>query len=308
MSARGRSGIRVLPARAGFFRRASAPGADNSMKDGGGVLNKRSIPIAIVSCILALAGLAGYFAVPVDTGAEPARLLMENPGGRVVFTHKDHATPGGAYGDIACAACHHDLKIAGQEGEAPSVMLCTACHGTADDPDFIASHQDTYRAKGGDASCISCHHGSFAGLSDKWSHEAHFEYSGEDCESCHHPDYARKSGQIMLVKPQKCSNCHTARPNPLSPTTLKDASHIKCRTCHEELFESGSEGCATCHTFVSSKDAAKDGKSPDYTACSTCHGAMIGGMDAYHGNCMSCHDKAGKGPGKEAPCTQCHTP
>lgn len=256
--------------------------------------------MAIVGCLLALAGIAGYF-MPTPTEATPSRLLMENPGGRVVFTHKDHSTFGGRYGDNACADCHHELKVAAAtptDGEQPSVLNCTACHGTADDPDFIASHQDYYAENGGDKACAGCHHETFSGFSEKWNHKEHWEYAAEDCSTCHHTDGTTVSGRKMTnIRPQRCANCHTPRPNSMTPTVRKDAGHQSCATCHEDWFSKGVEGCRTCHS-------AKQ----EYTSCATCHNPIPGGMDAFHNSCMGCHDKAGKGPGKKAPCAQCHAP
>ncbi|MDR0339382.1 MAG: hypothetical protein LBH65_03795 [Desulfovibrio sp.] len=277
-------------------------------------MNKRSVPIAIVSCILALAGLAGYF-TPAAMEAEPARLLMENPGGRVVFTHNAHSAPGGPYGDIACADCHHELKVspaAVKDGQNPGVKSCTACHGSADSPAFVDSHQELYRP-GGDAACVSCHHGRMAGYSSKWSHDDHWTYAGDDCQSCHHPErYEARPGKFMNIKPQKCRNCHTARPNPMTAATLKDAAHAKCRSCHEDLFEAGANGCAVCHNLKSSAVELAEGTfTRTYPACGNCHAPISGALDAFHGNCMTCHDAnkskgMGKGPGKAAPCGQCH--
>ena len=252
------------------------------------------------------------------------RLLLENTGGRIVFTHKAHSTPGGALGDISCATCHHELPIApasapghapeaapdsGKDGTKPSVLPCTACHGAAEDPGFVLAHQERYRAEGGDASCLSCHHTSIAGLSEKWNHLEHREYAGDDCESCHHPQqFAFTPGRVMTIKPQRCANCHTPKPNPLTGTTRKEAAHERCESCHSDLFEAGSKGCATCHALV--PPAAKS--APDATgthdACASCHVSVSSGMDAFHNGCRGCHDRTGKGPGKEAPCIQCHAP
>lgn len=250
--------------------------------------------------------------MPTPTEATPARLLMENPGGRVIFTHKDHSTPGGVYGDAACADCHHELKIAPgavTEKETPPVMRCTACHGSADDPNFIASHQEYYRVKGGDASCVTCHHGRVDGFSEKWNHKDHWDYAG-DCETCHHErPYEYKPGKFMNIRPQKCANCHTPKSNPLSATTRKDAGHQRCKSCHSDWFTEGSTGCATCHSLKSSaKELAEGVFDKTYPSCGSCHKPIPGAMDAFHGNCMSCHDKAGKGPGAKAPCAQCHMP
>lgn len=238
---------------------------------------------------------------------------MENPGGRVVFTHKAHSTPGGAYGDVACAVCHHELKISPASPEAgaqPAVMLCTDCHGTTDIAGFIASHQAKYEAKGGDASCISCHHARFAGYAEGWNHEEHKDYTGDDCQACHHEErYTAPSGKSMTIKPQKCANCHTAKPNPLASTTLKDAVHPKCNECHSDWFDDKLAGCAKCHDQRSLQKEFAQGKlDKKFSSCASCHGEMPGSMDAFHNSCMGCHDKVGKGPGKKAPCAQCHLP
>ena len=268
--------------------------------------------MVIVGVLLALAGIAGYF-MPAPTEATPSRLLMENPGGRVVFTHKAHSTPGGPYGDIACADCHHDLKAAPwkiKDGETPPVMNCTSCHGSADDPDFVARHQEYYAQNGGDASCVSCHHAVIDGWSDKWNHKDHWDYAGEDCATCHHTEGTTASGREMKnIRPQRCANCHTEKPNPMAATVRKDAGHQTCVSCHSDWFASGAEGCKTCHNGQSTAKLLAEGKfDKSYPSCSACHKPIPGGMDTFHGSCMGCHDKAGKGPGKQAPCAQCHAP
>lgn len=295
--------------------RLAAVFAPYSFTDGGGVLDKRSIPIVIAGCILALGGLAAYFLLPAaPPEAVPSRLLMENPGGRVIFTHKAHATVGGAYGDIDCQVCHHELKVADAAGKSPEavgVMDCAACHGTADDPSFASSHQELYRAKGGDAACVRCHHAAMEGLAEAWKHEDHAEtYAGGDCQSCHHESrFEYKPGRFMNMQPQKCSNCHTAKANPMTGTVLKEAAHTRCASCHEDLFAAGAKGCATCHSWKSTAAELQAGSFDGlYSSCAACHKPIPGSMDAFHGNCMGCHDKSGKGPGKAAPCTQCHTP
>lgn len=275
-------------------------------------MDKRSRTIAVISCILVIAGLAGYF-LPRPIEANPTRLLMENPGGRVVFSHKAHSTPGGAYGDLDCAVCHHELKIAPAESHAgalPDVMRCTSCHGSAEDPDFIVRHQEEYRARGGNAACVSCHHATVSGLSENWNHEDHKNFAGDDCASCHHEErYEYRPGRFMNIKPQKCANCHTANPNPLAPTPLKKAAHARCQSCHSDLFDGGVSGCGTCHE-MRKPGGDENGGSPitAFPACSTCHATVPSSMDAFHGRCMDCHEKKKKGPGKEAPCAQCHIP
>ncbi|MDL2316071.1 hypothetical protein LJC59_03205 [Desulfovibrio sp. OttesenSCG-928-A18] len=277
-------------------------------------MNKRSIPIAIVSCILAVAGLAGYFLVPAaSTEANPTRLLMENIGGRVVFAHKAHSTPGGAYGDVSCATCHHELKVqpdkgAGADGKEPSVMACASCHGTADIEGYAQSHQELYRAKGGDAACASCHHTTGVdGFSDKWNHQDHWDFVG-DCATCHHGDaFEYKPGKFMNIKPQKCSNCHTEKPNPLTSTTRKQAGHNRCESCHSDFFSGKATDCAQCHTMGSTaQKVAKGGFDGKYSSCASCHSPISGAMDAYHNNCGGCHKTMQKGPLIDRPCETCH--
>lgn len=273
-------------------------------------MNKRSIPMAIVGFVLALAGIAGYF-MPAPTEATPSRLLMENSGGRVVFTHDAHSKPGGPYGETACLDCHHELKISTRnikKDETPEVMKCAACHSSADDPDFAARHQGWYAQNGGDPACARCHHAAFNGYSALWKHDEHIDYAGEDCAGCHHIGATTSSGREMKnIRPQRCANCHTAKPNPMTPTVIRDAGHKTCVSCHSDWLESGAAGCKTCHNAQGTADLmARGEKIPGFSSCSTCHNPMPGKMDALHGNCMGCHDKAGKGPGKAAPCAQCH--
>ena len=300
-------------------------------------MKKRSVPIALLSCILVLAGLGAYL-VPTTTEATPTRVLMENSGGRIVFTHAAHSMPG-QYGDIACAVCHHDINITLPSGKAgkspagaagknatgvagaaqPAVMPCSSCHGAAETPGFVAAHQEKYRAQGGEASCVACHHTRFTGFSSAWDHETHKTYASDDCTTCHHPaDFEYKPGKTMEHKPQKCSNCHTTRPNPLASTTLKNATHTRCEPCHAGFFEEKTKGCDNCHSRVSTaSDLAKKGDSAasgapavppsvTYAPCSSCHAPIPARMDAFHKNCMGCHDKAGKGPGSKAECKTCH--
>ncbi len=293
--------------------------------------------MAIAGCILAVAGLAGYF-TPPPTEAFPTRILMQNAGGRIVFTHRDHSeTP-----NMTCAACHHELRVTaagvsqagpgpasgpGEVAARPAVMACADCHGAGDNPRFAAEHQKTYAAKG--VPCASCHHARIEGLAPGWDHAVHAEqYAAEDCTSCHHPaSFSYKEGRIMAHKPQKCSNCHTAKPNKLAPTTLKDAAHARCVTCHEELFDRKAKGCPTCHNVASAAravpgKAGPSGKSAE-SSCASCHAPLLSRMDAFHKSCMGCHDKmaaapgpdakaggtvAITGPGAKAPCAQCHTP
>lgn len=258
------------------------------------------------------AGFAGYL-LSGSADTVPPRLLLANSQGHVVFTHKAHSTPGGEYGDIACAVCHHDLNMGAEaEAAAPgtSVIPCKSCHSAADDPSFKEKHQELYRAKGGDASCASCHHRRMEGLSDKWDHGDHIDYAQDDCTACHHPErFEFKPGEFMDVEPQACANCHSGKPNEVTTTTLKVAAHTRCESCHSDLFEDKLAGCATCHAMPKTAESpSTDAPEKDVASCATCHDSIPGNTDAFHQSCMGCHDKTQKGPGSKAPCAQCHTP
>lgn len=269
-------------------------------------MKKRNLPLIAAGCVLVLAGLAGY-CLPEPVEVPPRRILMENQGGRVVFTHKLHSTPGGNRGDIACAACHHELRVApaGVTASAsPRVMECSACHGAADAPGFRESHQARWRAEQGDASCLSCHHMKIAGLSDKWNHRDHWDYAGDDCTACHHTAGRTASS----IKPQRCANCHTAGPGRMTARTRKDAAHEACRSCHDELFAAGAKGCAACHSGTDlAAEAARGAMDKGLFSCAACHNPIAGSMDAFHGTCIGCHEELGKGPDREAgSCPKCH--
>ena len=96
---------------------------------------------------------------------------------------------------------------------------------------------------------------------------------------------------------------------------LADAVHARCVTCHQDLFGKARD-CASCHALKPTrKDAAavKGKVSSLYADCTVCHTKKTpdklipGRMDAFHGQCMGCHEKLGKGPFGKDKCAQCHT-
>lgn len=166
-----------------------------------------------------------------------------------------------------------------------------------------------------------------------FTHEKHMEIAGGDCKKCHH-----FSGD----KTPPCSACHTKDGKGNIKVSLRDAYHgqcvgchkemagpVKCRECHgspvkkydilnlssiQRLYKpvSFSHGkhidlvgdCKVCHHMD---------EGITYT-CSPCHPkedvykydgkrVTVGLKGAYHGTCIGCHKKMGKGPLK---CTSCH--
>ena len=137
-----------------------------------------------------------------------------------------------------------------------------------------------------------------------------------DCTSCHHAD------TDIEPEPQNCANCHDAgaRPTgkaaePGTPPVLADAVHARCVTCHQDLFGKARD-CASCHALKPTRKDAAAVKGKVSSCMPTVRSAIRrktpdklipGRMDAFHGQCMGCHEKLGKGPFGKDKCAQCHT-
>ncbi len=179
----------------------------------GGVLNKRSIPFFIVSCVLFVIGGLAYF-MPTSEEPLPNRILLQNAGGRVVFDHTLH----GSIAGVDCASCHHEMNITGEQNPE-SVMKCGACHISPTNTTFATTHQALYDAKDGGKSCITCHH---------------MDEAADSTEL----------GSVVGKDFQSCSSCHPETPNRM------DAFHKNCMGCHDELAKGPrtESPCAQCHT------------------------------------------------------------
>lgn len=153
-----------------------------------------------------------------------------------------------------------------------------------------------------DVSCEACHHA--VGKKD-WGHAAHAQDYGLDCESCHH-------GPDIEPEPGDCSACHMETGDEGMPS-LRDAVHARCQSCHEDAFAEKEAGCVMCHSSQVTREALENKTMPEKAAdCAACHNAELaemngGAMDAFHGSCMGCHARLGKGPYGDKKCSQCHT-
>lgn len=106
-------------------------------------MNKHLLAILGVTGALFLASATGYL-MPVTANGAPARVLLDNTGGRVVFTHLVHAQD---YG-LDCDECHHD------GGDPDHPVPCGACHPAAFDEAWAASHPKQFANK---ELCLRCH-------------------------------------------------------------------------------------------------------------------------------------------------------
>lgn len=252
------------------------------------LMNRRYLPVAGITFVLALVALAGYLA-PEAHPEIPLRVRMDNSAGPVVFDHEAHDV---GY-DIECVACHHATKVSTTE------VPCETCHPADFDQAFIENHVDWFEGK---AACEACHHLEWG--RPIFDHTLHEEMLG-DCQSCHH-------GPEIEPQPMSCRNCHEEEGDARMPS-LKNAVHDKCRDCHADMFEEELSGCSNCHSRKNLRGEHFD----DPTTCRACHDKPNKDLiptrkDAFHQQCLGCHEKRGKGPwrmeGDDKQCGACHLP
>lgn len=264
-------------------------------------MQKRHLPIAVLTGILAVVAVLGY-ALPEREENVPRRILMDNAGGAVVFQHADHADKL----KIPCETCHHESAAPRED-----VRPCKMCHGVTFDVAFRQSHATAIKDED---SCVTCHH--YELKSKKWGHDKHHKEIGVDCRFCHHEDTG------IEPEPQNCADCHEAgmptgkKAEEGVPPNMADAAHARCMNCHDKAFAAGASGCIKCHDAISVRSRLSAETplklDPNYTDCAVCHKRpvdklVLGSMDAYHKLCMGCHAAVDKGPHGKEQCAQCHT-
>ncbi len=262
-------------------------------------MQKRYVPITAILVILAVVASVGYL-MPEPTPEIPDRILLDNAAGKVVFNHQKHFKNG----NISCQTCHHELI-----GDNKAVQSCGTCHGVAFTDTFRKKHPQEIQSI--DA-CATCHHMSFA-PNAQWSHTAHVEDYELECTSCHHED------TNIEPEPQNCADCHDSSSDDAAMPALREAVHAKCQNCHDDMFASQVNGCTNCHTAIKSRKlVAEEGTKAlsiekPYANCASCHvnqatvDLIPDRMSAFHGQCIVCHEKVGKGPFTKDQCNQCHT-
>ena len=248
-------------------------------------LKKRYVPITIVCGMLAILALGGQFA-PAPSEELPVRLRLDNKGGDVVFTHSRHVKYVDGSG-ANCAKCHH-------ESETPSLtpLPCGSCHAAEFDAKFTSDHQTQLPAE----TCTRCHHAEMGKL--QWSHDDHVNQYTTACTDCHHDT-------SIEAEPGACNQCHGDKADG-NTLALRDAVHTKCESCHADMYEKKLEGCSECHELLPGKTGTPQ------PSCNSCHYEseaipLPPRMDAFHDQCMACHEEAGKGPFGEKSCKRCHT-
>lgn len=264
-------------------------------------MGKRYTPIIAFTGAMWLVALTGYSVFDIADPTTPNRIRFDNAGGIVVFDHIKHAEQ---Y-KLPCQGCHHESPVA-----RDNVQSCGTCHGIEFDEAFKASHVTAMTDK---ASCVTCHHSEFKASS--WDHAAHMDDYGLDCTSCHH-------GEDIEPEPSNCADCHESglgqkAPNDPAMPFIANAVHTRCADCHQDMFDEGLAGCKNCHEFTNTRALFAETGKADVDAvsadCMVCHeGQKLADlipnrMGAFHGQCMACHQEAGKGPFQKDQCKQCHT-
>ncbi len=251
-------------------------------------MQKRYLPITVTVVIMAVVALAGYLK-PAATEEMPRRVLFDNTGGKVIFSHLAHDKN---YG-IECATCHHESKDPGK-----NPLQCGLCHP----PEFTQEYLDEHPQYFSDPQhCARCHHTEFTGMT--WKHDEHVEnYNAGSCTDCHHD-------ASIEPTPQSCGDCHQATGDEAMPG-LADAAHKRCADCHQSTFDENLAGCKFCHSSV---EFGESETLPATGTCSPCHAEALEQliptrMNAFHDSCMGCHEGIQSGPYKQDACNQCHLP
>lgn len=160
-------------------------------------MNKHLITVLSVTGALFVASVVGYV-LPKRAESNPARVLMDNTGGRVVFSHMVHAED---YG-LECTECHHDSDGGMAENERPE--SCSVCHPASYDGRWVAWHQTQFKDK---RKCLRCHvKDPSGGVSpeerpDLGTLPTQTEAFHEQCMGCHE-DMGGPAGE------NTCKACH----------------------------------------------------------------------------------------------------
>ncbi|WFS63940.1 cytochrome c3 family protein [Pseudodesulfovibrio thermohalotolerans] len=99
--------------------------------------------ISTVVALLFAGAVAGY-AIPVEKRETPTRCILDNTGGRVIFTHGVHAED---YG-LDCDDCHHD------DVEGQARLECGGCHPAEFGEEFRLGHAKAFFGR---ETCPRCH-------------------------------------------------------------------------------------------------------------------------------------------------------
>jgi hypothetical protein len=160
-----------------------------------------------------------------------------------------------------------------------------------------------------------------------FDHQTHSSAYGLECDACHH---SYEEGQADM--PGDCGSCHQkdseyrmalGENGIFDHETHSEYYGLDCDACHHYYVEGepgGLEPCGDCHmrdidddSILNYVDAFHQqcigchedmGLTPGKADCAGCHSPRKK-ADAFHDQCMGCHEDMGAGP-VEADCMACH--
>ncbi len=103
--------------------------------------SQRDLKAALLLMIIMLiTGIVCYASFSPPSPDEPVRLMFQNKGGKVLFTHEGHVMD---YG-YDCLDCHHNIDY-------DETYNCSDCHESTGD-EYMPSRMDAFHIQ-----CIDCH-------------------------------------------------------------------------------------------------------------------------------------------------------
>ena len=162
-----------------------------------------------------------------------------------------------------------------------------------------------------------------------FDHQIHSDDYGLKCSDCHH-----SYDDTVKDKPVACESCHTPK-SKYVPAFGKNGKFdhdlhsmdlgLACNDCHHNYYEEDGgepQPCSDCHEpgveddFMLGRVQAfhkqcigcheESGVTPGANDCSGCHEPRKK-SDAFHKQCIGCHENFGVGPsGSDADCKKCH--
>ncbi|MBW1634774.1 MAG: hypothetical protein JRC87_04795 [Deltaproteobacteria bacterium] len=287
------------------------------------------VPVLTTSFIIlsAFFFLAGYSFASEDYDEDtygPEKPIEWNKPIKATFNHKVHTMEAG----LDCESCHDDIfemEAGAVEGNEAFTMKAMA------DGQSCGSCHDGDTAFATDENCAACH--SFSEETIVWneptkaafSHTAHVEEYGLECESCHSKTFTMKKGAAAagknftmgsFKKGQYCGSCHNGDDafdsatqceschfppsekivftQPVKAVVFDHAIHVEkeklsCESCHKEVFAM-KRGTVEEQPGILSDDPAKKREylvSLHKKYCGTCHDASQ--AFGYLTRCTVCH-------------------
>ncbi len=211
-----------------------------------------------------------------------------------------------------CIACHIETKETGKKA-GPLTAECRSCHGAVKKIDSAWEKIDFDKS-------LHFIHETSKSIKPAMSSQS------DNCSACHHKyNKETKKTYYTVGEEESCTYCHKEKQTE-EASSLRDASHNSCVTCHTSLksknIEAGPIECIGCHDAKeqlkikpaknitrlkrNQPDAAlitgglSDGKNPKYLMDPVAFNHEF--HESKSDSCKSCHHDSLK------KCSECHTP